>query len=85
MKYKERDFNNMAKVFIILGLFIIVVYVYSFIKIKKNKDNTKNIDSIRDFHNSYKRLTDTQPKIEKTDGYNRYVTKYNSSEDYREK
>ncbi|MCM1263070.1 MAG: hypothetical protein NC313_10155 [Butyrivibrio sp.] len=75
----------MIKVFVLMGVFIIIVYVYSFIKIKKNKDKTKNIDSIRDFHDSYGKLINTQPKIEKIDGYNRYVTKYNSSEDYREK
>ena len=75
----------MLKVFILLGIFIIFVYVYSFVKIKKNKGKTQNIDSIRDFHDSYKRLTNKQVQTERRDGYNRYITKYNSSEDYREK
>ena len=75
----------MFKVFILLGIFIVFVYVYSFIKIKKNRNKTKNIDSVRDFHDSYKHLTDKQVESKRSDGYNKYVTKYNSSEDYREK
>lgn len=75
----------MLKVFILLGLFIVFVYVYSFIRIKKNRNKTKNIDSIRDFHDSYKHLINKQIQNEKSNGYNKYITKYNSSEDYREK
>lgn len=75
----------MLKVFILLGLFIVFVYVYSFIRIKKTRNKTKNIDSIRDFHDSYKHLINKQIQNEKSNGYNKYITKYNSSEDYREK
>lgn len=75
----------MLKVLILLGIFIVFVYVYSFIKIKKNKEKTKNMDSVRDFHDSYKHLINKQTQNERSDGYNKYVTKYNSSEDYREK
>ncbi len=75
----------MLKVFILLGIFIVFVYVYSFIKIKKNKEKTRNIDSVQEFHVSYKHLTNKRVQNKRSDGYNKYVTKYNSSEDYREK
>lgn len=75
----------MFKVFVLLGIFIVFVYVYSFIKIRKNRDKTKNLNSIQDFHDSYKHLTIKQIQQEKANGYKKYVTKYNSSEDYREK
>lgn len=75
----------MFKVFVLLGIFIVFVYVYSFIKMKKNRDKTKNINSVQEFHDTYKILTVKQIQQEKSNGYNKYVTKYNSSEDYREK
>ncbi len=80
----------MYKVFILMGIFIVIVYVYSYIKIKKNKEKTRNIDSIRDFNNSYNHLRDKNVPTRlnnsnKDNRYNPYITKYNSSEDYREK
>lgn len=75
----------MIKVYVLLGLFIVFVYVYSFIRIKKTREKTKNIDSIRDFHDSYEHLINKQAQKEENENYKRYVTKYNSSEDYREK
>lgn len=58
---------------------------------KKNKEKTKDIDSVRDFNNLYKHLRgnkntpQTTQKNPNKSSYNTYVTKYNSSEDYREK
>lgn len=79
----------MAKVFILLGIFIVIVYVYSIKKIKTNKERTRNINSVKDFHNNYQRMSgkgrNSPPKQASDGGYRRYVTKYNSSEDYREK
>ena len=66
--------------------------VYTFRKLKKNRERTKSIDSVRDFHDSYQHLTSkrqmpdrTSIQKEKSEYYRKYVTKYNSSEDYREK
>lgn len=80
----------MNKVFVIIGLFLVVMYVYLYTKMKKNKEKTKNINSVRDFNNSYKYLRGGQAsqrtnKPNPNSPYNTYVTKYNSSEDYREK
>lgn len=81
----------MTKVTIILFLiFLVVVYVYTFLKLKKSKEKTKQINTIQKFHDNYKHLTGTvspteNMKNDKNTNYTKYVTKYNSTEDYREK
>ena len=80
----------MSKLFIIVGIFLVIIYVYIYVKIKKNREKTNNINSVRDFNKSYEYLRGRRKQI-RTDNknqnsrYNNYVTKYNSSEDYREK
>lgn len=90
MKYERGHF--MGKSVVLLLLFVVIVYVYTFRKLKKNRERTKSIDSVRDFHDSYQHLTSkrqmsdrTSIQKEKSEYYRKYVTKYNSSEDYREK
>lgn len=82
----------MVKVFILLGLFVVIMYVYSFIKLKKNREKTKSMNSVQDFHDNYQHLINKRQMPDKTriqqnksEYYRKYVTKYNSSEDYREK
>ncbi|MCM1038919.1 MAG: hypothetical protein NC314_10865 [Roseburia sp.] len=77
----------MVKAIVLIMLFVIFVYVYSSRKIKKSRERTGQIDSIRDFHDTYDHLLGKQPKRRpgSADDYQKYVTKYNSSEDYREK
>lgn len=82
----------MVKVFILLGLFIIVVYIYTFTKMKKSRKKTNNINTVQDFHENYQHLINRRQLSDKTkiqqnnsESYRKYVTKYNSSEDYREK
>ena len=76
----------MIKVFILLVLFVVIT------KLKKNREKTKNIDSVQDFHDNYQHLIAKRQMADKTrlqqnksEHYRKYVTKYNSSEDYREK
>lgn len=82
----------MVKVFILLGLFVIIVYIYTFVKLKKNREKTKNINSVQEFHDNYQHLINKRQMPDKraiqqnkSEYYRKYVTKYNSSEDYREK
>lgn len=76
----------MYLVYILLGIFLIIVYAYSFIKLKKNKEKTKKINNIQKFHNSYSNLHGIEKvRQENKEQYTKYVTKYNSNEDYREK
>lgn len=83
---------SMGKAIVLLLLFVVIVYVYTFTKLKKNREKTKSIDSVQDFHNSYQHLINkrqmpdkTSIQKEKSEYYRKYVTKYNSTEDYREK
>ncbi len=84
--------NGIIKVGILLLIFVIFMYAYSFRKIKKNKEKTNNMNFVRDFHNNYQhvmsgmeRSNNKKAQQSGDDYYRRYVTKYNSSEDYREK
>ncbi len=80
----------MVKALILIVIFLVIVYVYSSRKLKRTKENTKNIDTVKDFHETYSHLTGMQNnykqrKLNESGQYNKYVTKYNSSEDYRER
>jgi hypothetical protein len=39
-------------------ILIILIYAYTFIKIRRNKKDTRNIDSVRDFHKRYSAYND---------------------------
>lgn len=78
----------MFKAIILIIIFVVFIYVYSFLKIKKNKKKTNDINSVRDFRQNYSHLHDNSRSMRRetqNPDYRRYVTKYNSSEDYREK
>lgn len=78
----------MFKAIILIIIFVIFIYVYSFLKIKKKKTKTNNINSVRDFRQNYSHLYENNRTIRRASqnsDYRSYVTKYNSSEDYREK
>ncbi len=76
---------------IAFGLIIAFLLVYFLIYIRQVKRKRGNsMNSVEKFHNSYLKpqahtryyIRNSQPK---RDTYNKYITKYNSSEDYREK
>lgn len=78
----------MFKAIMLIIIFVAFIYVYSTRKIKKNKNKTNNIDSVRDFRQNYSHLYEnnhTTRRTSQNSDYRSYVTKYNSSEDYREK
>lgn len=76
----------MFKVFVLLAIFIVFVYVYSLKKMKRTREKTQNINTIQEFHDSYGHLLRKEQTEQRPYGeYQKYVTKYNSSEDYREK
>lgn len=78
----------MFKAIILIIIFVAFIYIYSFLKIKKNKNKTNNINSVRDFQRNYSHLHENNSTARRTSqnsDYRSYVTKYNSSEDYREK
>ncbi|MCH5254238.1 MAG: hypothetical protein J1F41_04880 [Lachnospiraceae bacterium] len=78
----------MLKLILLLCIFVVFIYGYNLKKIKARKENTRNIDSVRDFHNTYAHLLNEknkQSEKEPYEYYTKYITKYNSSVDYRDK
>ncbi len=73
----------MAGVFILTAIFLILIYVYLHRRAKQNKST--DINFVRDYHESYHRVRTHQQLRDKQNDYQTYVTKYNSSEDYRER
>lgn len=65
----------------IIVIFLAVLYIYTFIKIKRRKKN--NIDAVGDFRRNYLKKDFAQNP--QNNEYNQYLTKYNSSVDYIDK
>lgn len=59
--------------------FLILVYVYTFIKIRKKRKN--NTDAVSNYKKQYTKLK----KTSESSNYKKYITKYNSHIDYIEK
>lgn len=83
---------------IAFGLIIAFLLVYFLLYVRKIKNKREHsMNSVEQFHNNYLRQTPNPPSKQahtrhyirnsqpKQDAYTKYVTKYNSSEDYREK
>ena len=78
----------MLKMIVPVLLFLIFVYIFTYLRTKKTKKKTSSINSVEDFRRSYSHLyesSQTRRKTAQDPEYRNYVTKYNSSEDYREK
>lgn len=73
----------MAGVLILTVIFVIIIYVYLRRRAKQNKSSDMNF--VQDYHASFHRVRTRQGLRDKQNGYQTYVTKYNSSEDYRER
>ena len=66
-----------VKTLALTTIFLVVIYIYIFRKRRQNRGKTWN--SVQDYHDAL----DSHRRS--ASGRNDYVTKYNSSEDYREK
>ena len=78
----------MLKMLVPILFFLIFVYIFTYLRMKKTKKKNNNINSVRDFRQNYSHLhenSQTGRKTVQNSEYRNYVTKYNSSEDYREK
>ena len=74
----------MKLIIIFVIAFLVVMYVLMYVKNKKRKEN--EITSVEQFHNNYiDRRKEMKTRREIAQRNSNYVTKYNSSEDYREK
>ena len=75
----------MVGVIILTAIIVIAIYFYMHHAAKRNRTRTADMDFVKTYHENYKRDR-TRKNIQKTDNaYRTYVTKYNSSEDYRER
>lgn len=69
---------------IIICTVIIVIVIYLYMRHAAKRNRAADMDFVKSYHDNYKRDR-TKKNIHKTDNvYRTYVTKYNSTEDYRE-
>lgn len=73
----------MAGIIILTVILVIIIYLY--MRHKSHKNPAENINTVQDYHESYERIHTRKELRDKQNGYQNYVTKYNSSEDYRER
>lgn len=77
-------------IIIIIVILIAAIYVYTFfISRKKHKISKKNINKGNtqqyQYHLPYQHRIQPKEPPKEPERYNNYITRYNSSEDYREK
>ena len=78
----------MWKIILPIFIFLIIMYVYTFLKIRKNKRNRLEEKSYVDqYHEQINRyqIHSGSSRKNKIGDYTPYVTKYNSERDYIEK
>lgn len=72
----------MTGVLVLTVIIVMVIYIYMRHAAKRRR--VEDMDFVKSYHDNYKRNR-TRKNIQKTDNaYRTYVTKYNSTEDYRE-
>ena len=75
----------MISVIIFTILNAVLIFFYMRHTTKKRKKQSSQLNSVRDFHASYDRVKTRRELRDRHSGYQTYVTKYNSTEDYRER
>ena len=75
----------MGGALILTVIIVIIIYIYMYHAAKRRRRRAEDIDFVQSYHENYKRSR-TRKNPNSTDGgYRTYVTKYNSTEDYRER
>lgn len=76
-------------ILILTVIIVFAIYIYMRHTFKKRRRAIDEIDTVHYYHENYLRSganKKRQPKhIDPDNGYRTYVTKYNSTEDYRER
>lgn len=75
----------MISVLLFTALVVVVIFFYMTRKAKRDRKKSANINSVRDYHATYDRVRTHKSVRDRQSNYQTYVTKYNSTEDYREK
>ena len=68
---------------ILTVIIVIAIYLYMHHAAKRNR--AADIDSIKSYHENYKRGMNRKKTYGTDETYRTYITKYNSTEDYRER
>ena len=69
---------------ILIGLivvFLAIVYIYTFLKIRKKRKN-KTPDAVQSFHQKYDHILNRSELDKNQSEYNNQMTRYNSAVDY---
>lgn len=64
---------------------VVLIFLYMRYSARRRKKHTEQLNSVRDYHASFDRIKTRRELRDRHTGYQTYVTKYNSTEDYRER
>ncbi|MCD7725947.1 MAG: hypothetical protein LUI12_10445 [Clostridiales bacterium] len=64
---------------------ILVVIIYFYMRHKSKNSSSDELNTVQEYHQSYDRIRTRKEIRDKQNTYRSYITKYNSSEDYRDK
>lgn len=70
---------------IIILTVIIVIAIYFYMRHAAKRNRAEDMYFVKSYHQNYKRDRKRKNVHGTNDGYRTYVTKYNSTEDYRER
>ncbi len=75
----------MVSVILFTALIVVLIFFYMSHKAKARRKDSAALDSVRDYHAAYDRIRTHKSVRDRQNNYQPYVTKYNSTEDYRER
>ncbi len=75
----------MVSVILFTLLIAVLIFFYMRHTARRRKKHSAQLNSVKDFHASYDRVKTRRELRDRHSGYQTYVTKYNSTEDYRER
>ncbi len=64
---------------------VVLIFLYMRYSARRRKKHTEQLNSVRNYHASFDRIKTRRELRDRHTGYQTYVTKYNSTEDYRER
>ncbi len=75
----------MIHVLFFTAVVVLLIFFYMRRITRRRRSKSADLNSVRDYHASYDRIRSRKDLRDKENAYRTYVTKYNSSEDYRER
>lgn len=75
----------MSGTLILTVIIVIAIYLYMRHTAKRRRTRSDDINFVKSYHENYKRSRTRKNPHSTDNSYRTYVTKYNSTEDYRER